>query len=128
VKKPMWEAAGEEILQELMGQLRLNDSQKAWFDTARIIPCRMPFITSQFMPRKPGDRPDVRPHGAENFAFLGQFVEQPRDCVFTVEYCVRTAKAAVASLTGRCDPSPGVVRTDLDPLVLARAGRVLLGL
>lgn len=128
VKKPMWEATGDEILHELMGQLRLNDDQKAWFESARIIPCRMPFITSQFMPRKPGDRPDVRPHGAENFALLGQFVEQPRDCVFTVEYSVRSAKAAVANLTGRCDAPPGVARTDLDPVVLAKAGKVLLGL
>lgn len=128
VNKPMWEATGGDILHELMGQLRLNDDQKAWFQSARIIPCRMPFITSQFMPRKRGDRPDVRPHGAENFALLGQFVEQPRDCVFTVEYSIRSAKSAVASLTGRCDPPPGVARTDLDPLVLAKAGKVLLGL
>lgn len=128
VKKPMWEATGNEIRQELVGQLRLNKEQQSWFDAARIIPCRMPFITSQFMPHKPGDRPDVRPHGAENFALIGQFVEQPRDCVFTVEYSVRSAKAAVASLTGRADPPPGVARTDLDPIVLARAGRVLLGL
>lgn len=128
VKKPMWEATGDEILLELMGRLRLNEDQKAWLESARIIPCRMPFITSQFMPRKPGDRPDVRPHSAENFALLGQFVEQPRDCVFTVEYSVRSAKAAVAGLTERCDPPPGVARTDLDPVVLAKAGRVLLGL
>lgn len=128
VKKPMWSATGNEILQELMGQLHLSAAQRVWLDDARIIPCRMPFITSQFMPRKPGDRPAVRPIGAANFAFLGQFVEQPRDCVFTVEYSVRSAWAAVASLTGSCAPPPGVARTDLDPRVLAKAGRVLLGL
>ena len=40
------------------------------------------------MPRKPGDRPEVIPDGAVNFAFLGQFAEVPHDCVFTVEYSV----------------------------------------
>ena len=88
----------------------------------------MPFITSQFMPRQPGDRPDVRPSGARNFAVIGQFCELPRDCVFTVEYSVRSARTAVAALTGRVDPPPPVARTDLDPMVLIRAARVLTGM
>jgi len=58
----------------------------------------MPFIDSQFQPRTPGDRPQVIPEGSTNFAFLGQFVEVPNDCVFTVEYSVRTAQTAVYSL------------------------------
>ncbi len=128
VQKPMWDATGAEILEELCGQLHLTQTQRAWFDDARILPCRMPFITSQFMPRAPGDRPPVRPEGARNFAVIGQFCEQPRDCVFTVEYSVRSARAAVARLTGRTSPPPPVARTDLDPKVLIRAGRVLLGL
>jgi oleate hydratase len=49
-------------------------------------------------PREPGDRPDVIPAGATNFAFLGQFAEAPKDCVFTVEYSVRTAQMAVYNL------------------------------
>lgn len=80
------------------------------------------------MPRQPGDRPDVRPSGARNFAVIGQFCELPRDCVFTVEYSVRSARSAVASLTGRVDPPPPVARTDLDPIVLIRAARVLMGM
>jgi oleate hydratase len=32
----------------------------------------MPFVDSLFMPREPGDRPDVIPAGATNFAFLGE--------------------------------------------------------
>ncbi|SDD57932.1 oleate hydratase [Ruegeria marina] len=128
VKKPMWEATGSEVIEELCGHLQLTDDQKAWFDTAKIVPCRMPYITSQFMPREPGDRPDVRPHGAENFAVIGQYCELPRDCVFTVEYSVRSARTAVASLTGRSDPPPPVARTDLDPRVIVRASRVLLGI
>ncbi|WGW02496.1 oleate hydratase [Tropicibacter oceani] len=128
VKKPMWQATGNEILHELFGQMRMTPEQRAWFDGARVQVCRMPFITSQFMPRRSGDRPDVRPVGARNFAVIGQFCEQPRDCVFTVEYSVRSARAAVASLTGRVTPPPAVARTDLDPMVLIRAARVLMGL
>jgi oleate hydratase len=58
----------------------------------------MPFVDSLFMPREIGDRPDVLPKGATNFAFLGQFAEAPDDCVFTVEYSVRTAQMAVYGL------------------------------
>lgn len=127
VTKPMREATGNEIIAELCGHLKLSKAQAAWFDDARVLPCRMPYITSQFMPRQPGDRPDVRPSGARNFAVIGQFCEQPRDCVFTVEYSVRSARSAVAGLTGRVDPPPPVARTDLDPMVLIRAARVLMG-
>lgn len=125
VPKPMWEATGDEILAELAGQLRLGADRMGWFDGARVVPCRMPFITSQFMPRRSGDRPATCPPGAKNFALMGQFVEQPLDTVFTVEYSVRSARAAVHALTGRSPPLP-VVRTDRDPAVLFRAARVLL--
>ena len=62
------------------------------------IPVAMPFINSLFMPYAMGDRPDVLPGGATNFAFLGQFSEVPDDCVFTVEYSVRSAQMAVYNL------------------------------
>ena len=127
VKKPMWKATGNEIITELCGHLKLLRAEAVWFDGARVLPCRMPYITSQFMPRQPGDRPDVLPNGARNFAVIGQFCEQPRDCVFTVEYSIRSARSAVAGLTGRVDPPPPVARTDLDPMVLIRAARVLMG-
>ena len=39
----------------------------------------MPYITSQFMPRKISDRPKVIPEGCVNLAFIGQFVELPGD-------------------------------------------------
>ena len=60
----------------------------------------MPYITAFFMPREKGDRPDVVPEGAVNFAFLGQFAETPRDTIFTTEYSVRTAMEAVYGLLG----------------------------
>lgn len=56
----------------------------------------MPFIDSQFMPRKPGDRPQVVPEGAANCAFIG--AELPDDCVFTVEHSLRSAQTAVYAL------------------------------
>jgi oleate hydratase len=127
VAKPMAQATGGEILEELAHQLRLTAEQRAdFFDGAQVIPCRMPFITSQFMPRQPGDRPPVIPRGAANFAVIGQFCEIPRDCVFTVEYSVRSAWTAVHGLTGLVAPPPAVVRSDRDARALLRAAQVLL--
>ena len=50
------------------------------------------------MPRKLGDRPNVVPDGAVNFAFVGQFAETPRDTIFTTEYSIRTGMEAVYTL------------------------------
>lgn len=60
----------------------------------------MPYVTSFFMPRQAGDRPQVVPAGAVNFAFIGQFAETGRDCIFTTEYSVRTPMEAVYQLVG----------------------------
>ena len=62
--------------------------------------CIARFVDSLFMARELGDRPNVLVKGATNFAFLGQFAEAPTDCVFTVEYSVRTAQMAVYGLFG----------------------------
>lgn len=126
VQKAMSEATGTEILAELAWHLRLDEKQKRWFAKAKVIPCRMPFITSQFMPRNPGDRPSVRPQGAGNFAVIGQYCELDRDCVFTVEYSVRSAWEAVSKLTGKIPPPPPVVRSDRDPAVILKAARQML--
>ena len=77
-----------------------NDLLPAILETTKCIPCMMPFITSQFMPRTKGDRPAVRPVGTTNLAFIGQFCEMPDDVVFTVEYSVRSAQTAVYSMFG----------------------------
>jgi len=60
----------------------------------------MPFITAFFLPRNGTDRPQVVPEGCVNFAFIGQFAESTRDCIFTTEYSVRTAMEAVYQLLG----------------------------
>jgi len=95
VPKPMSECTGAEILQELCGHLRFEPETVA---AANCIPCRMPYITSMFMPRIAGDRPLPVPTGSKNLAFISQFVEIPEDVVFTVEYSVRAAQTAVYQL------------------------------
>jgi oleate hydratase len=98
VRKPMAECSGEEILIELLGHL--NFPQHPTVESATTIPCLMPFITSQFLTRAPGDRPKVIPEGSTNVALMGQFVEIEKDVVFTVEYSVRGAQMAVFGLMG----------------------------
>ena len=66
--------------------------------SANTVPCMMPYITAFFMPRAAGDRPDVVPREAVNFAFIGQFAETPRDTIFTTEYSMRTGMEAVYTL------------------------------
>lgn len=104
-KKKMSDCNGEDILHELFYHLKITDKMQHALKARKIIcrPVMMPFIDSLFMPRKSGDRPDVIPKGSTNFAFLGQFAEAPRDCVFTVEYSVRCAQMAVFTFfeTGR---------------------------
>ena len=97
VAKPMDQCSGAEILRELRGHLRFDPET---LDTANCIPCRMPYITSMFMPRLRGDRPLPVPLCSTNLAFVSQFVEIPDDVVFTVEYSVRAAQMAVYQLLG----------------------------
>lgn len=99
VKKTMSECTGREMFEELLYHMGLEKQiPEILSHTVNVIPAMMPYITSQFMPRVPGDRPDVVPAGSVNFAFLGQFAEAADDCVFTVEYSVRTAMMAVYTL------------------------------
>ena len=75
-----------------------NEIEELAEHSANTVPVMMPYITAFFMPRAAGDRPDVVPEGAVNFAFLGQFAEVPRDTIFTTEYSMRTAMVAVYTL------------------------------
>ena len=97
VAKPLAQCSGKEILTELCGHLNLDP---ATVETAICIPCRMPYITSMFMPRAKGDRPAPIPANIKNFAMISQFVEIPVDVVFTVEYSVRVAQTVVYQLLG----------------------------
>ncbi|WP_346889673.1 oleate hydratase [Clostridium sp. UBA1056] len=101
VKKPMRDCTGEEMLIELLHHLHLEDQiDEIMKDVINVIPCMMPYIDSQFQPRKMSDRPKVVPKGSTNFAMISQFVEIPEDMVFTEEYSVRAARIAVYTLFG----------------------------
>lgn len=109
VAKPMSECGGQDILRELCGHLRFDEETVA---SANCIPCRMPYITSMFMPREPGDRPLPVPNRSRNLAFVSQFVEIPDDVVFTVEYSIRAAQIAVYELLAVDRPVPPVTGYD----------------
>ena len=100
VKKPMRACTGREICMEWLYHLGVPEDQIEELAThsANTVPCMMPYITAFFMPRAKGDRPDVVPEGAVNFAFIGQFAETPRDTIFTTEYSMRTGMEAVYTL------------------------------
>jgi oleate hydratase len=99
IKKPMCECTGEEIMTEFLYHLNLLDMKDELLKHIYVSTCMMPYITSQFMPRKIKDRPLVVPDGCTNLGFIGQYVEVKDDAVFTVETSVRTAMEAVYKLT-----------------------------
>ncbi len=121
VGKPMHACTGREILTELLGHLRIDAEAARILDHANCIPCMMPFITSQFLPRKHGDRPAVTPAGWRNLAFIGQFCELPDDVVFTVEYSVRSAQNAAYALLDLDRAAPAVYKGQHDPRVVRQA-------
>lgn len=100
IKKPMRDCTGKEICMEWLYHIGVseNEIEDMAAKSANTIPCMMPYITAFFMPRAYGDRPDVVPKGAVNFAFLGQFAETARDTIFTTEYSMRTGMEAVYTL------------------------------
>ena len=121
VKKPMSECSGREIMTEILGHLRVSEQGSRILDTCTCIPCMMPFITSQFLPRSKGDRAMVRPDGSKNLAFVGQYCELQDDVVFTVEYSVRSAQTAVYSLLGLEREIQPVYKGQFNPRVLFEA-------
>lgn len=126
VRKPMLECGGREILQELLFHLPLDAQMAARvMELATCIPCAMPWITSQFMPRLPGDRPAVLPPGTRRLALVGQFCELPEDTVFTVEYSIRSAQTAVYGLCAPGRAATPLYRGWRDPRVVLAALRVL---
>ncbi len=101
IKKPLRECTGEEITQEWLFHLGVPVEEIEELSKEENVitrPCMMPFITAFFLPRNDTDRPHVVPDDVVNFAFIGQFAETPRDCIFTTEYSVRTGMEAVYKL------------------------------
>ena len=98
IKKKMSECTGREILFELCCHLGMQQHIDRIVDTTTCIPCLLPYITSQFMPRADNDRPRVVTKEISNLAVLGQYCEIPDDIVFTLEYSVRAAQIGVYAL------------------------------
>jgi len=126
VKKPMKECTGEELLYELICHFKWQeDWEELRADIVNVIPCYMPYIDAQFQPRAMSDRPQVVPEGSTNFAMVSQFVEIPKDMVFTEEYSVRAARIAVYKLfnidKGICPVTP----YNKEPKVLANAAKTM---
>lgn len=116
VHKPMQDCTGEEITQEWLYHLGIPDDEipELAAGGAKTVPVMMPYVTAFFMPRAAGDRPDVVPRGAVNFAFIGQFAETTRDCIFTTEYSVRTGMEAAYTLLGVDRGVPEVFNSTYD--------------
>jgi len=126
IKKKMNECSGKELLQELLYHLGIDEKDMhEYIDTSIVIPCMMPYITSQFMPRVLGDRPEVVPAGCTNLAFLGQFAEIKDDCVFTVEYSVRSAIMAVYTLLKLEKNPPEIFPSQYDIRVVVNATKAM---
>ncbi len=121
VNKPMSECNGREIMTEILGHLRIEADARKILEFCNCIPCMMPFITSQFLCRKKGDRPPVIPERSKNLAFVGQFCELPDDVVFTVEYSIRSAQTAVYSMLGLERTPPPVYKGQYEPRILLEA-------
>ena len=65
VTKPMSACTGREIMREIIGHLGIGEHTQEILETCTCIPCMMPFITSQFLRRAKGDRPQVVPDALE---------------------------------------------------------------
>ncbi|WP_243109927.1 oleate hydratase [Clostridium sp. E02] len=129
IHKTMSDCTGREMFEELLYHMGLKDRIPEVLDhTVNVIPTMMPYITSQFMPRVAGDRPDVVPAGSQNFAFVGQYTEIPHDCVFTVEYSLRGAMMAVYTLMGLHKEVIPVYPSQYDIRVLANTAKTCLNL
>jgi len=121
VGKSMYDCSGREILQEVLGHLPFDSHRERILDSSTVVPAVMPYITSPFLVRRKGDRPQVVPLGSTNLAFIGQYAEVPDDVVFTVEYSVRTAWTAVAELLNLDRKPPKVYKGQFDPRVMVHA-------
>jgi oleate hydratase len=123
VKKKITECTGAELCGEFLYHIGVPESEIPGIaqHSANTIPCRMPYITSYFMPRALGDRPLVVPKGSVNLAFIGNFAETEKDTVFTTEYSVRTAMIAAYTLLGIDRGVPEVFASYFDVRVLLEA-------
>ena len=99
---------------------------KRILDSSIVVPSMLPFGVSQFLKRTITDRPDVVPEGSTNLGLTGQFVEVPDDCVFTMEYSVRSAQMAVFKLLNLAKEPIPFPRVSTDLRVVWKAASSLM--
>jgi len=123
VRKGMQDCTGEEITQEWLFHMGVpvDEIPELAATGAQAVPVMMPYVDAFFMPRRAGDRPEVVPEGAVNFAFIGQFAETTRDTIFTTEYSVRTGMEATYQLLGIDRGVPEVFNSTYDLRFLMKA-------
>lgn len=123
VKKPMKKCTGIEVCKEWLYHIGIDINRIDLLaeNACNTTTCYMPYINAFFQPRKHEDRPLVVPHGAKNFAFIGQFAETPRDTIFTTEYSIRTGMEAVYTLLNIDRAVPEVWGSTYDIRELLRA-------
>lgn len=123
VKKPMKKCTGIEVCKEWLYHIGIDINRIDLLaeNACNTTTCYMPYINAFFQLRKHEDRPLVVPHGAKNFAFIGQFAETPRDTIFTTEYSIRTGMEAVYTLLNIDRAVPEVWGSTYDIRELLRA-------
>jgi oleate hydratase len=127
IKKPMSQCTGREIMEEILRHLKFDADLEHILDTTILRAVQQPFGISQFLVRRVDSRPDVVPRGSTNLALTGQFVEVPRDVVYTMEYSVRSAQMAVYQLLNLDKQPTPLVRVDHDLSVLWGAFKTMQG-
>jgi len=125
VRKPMNACTGTEILQEVLQQLKFDQTDTIMASSI-CVPCDMPFVNNIWLPRGQTDRPQVVPEAATNLGLIGQYVEVPRDIAFTIEYSARTAWQAIHQLLKRGPAPPPVYQGQFDPKALFGVLKVFL--
>ncbi|MCD8450234.1 oleate hydratase [Tenacibaculum dicentrarchi] len=125
IKKPMPQCTGNEILSELCFHLGLENQLENVIENTIVRTAFMPYITSMFLPRATGDRPQIVPNGCKNLGLVGQFVETNNDVVFTVESSVRTARTAVYKLINSNKQVPDIASTQYDIRQILKATKAL---
>ncbi len=126
VQKPMIECSGAEVLKEVLMHLGFAGHADTIIKSSICIPCLLPYVSSVCSARNKADRPAVVPMGSTNFAFIGQFCEQPDDVIFTMEYSVRSAWTAVHTLLKTARKPPPVYNGLYDAHTLFGVLRALI--
>lgn len=98
VHKRLTECTGHDILQEVLGQFGFSELYGELQSQTAVTSVILPYLSAPLQRRTPGERPLIHPKGAQNFAFMGQFVDLEGDAAATVEYAVRSAMTAIYGL------------------------------